>query len=85
MPNSKQPPSVFGHASAVLRDTVGVCAGRVCSCHDGVRATPRTPDHQRGTLDVSRCMQNCAPGDRARIQTVSSVGWFGLTCNLGSA
>ncbi|CAJ1385639.1 unnamed protein product [Effrenium voratum] len=23
-----------------------------------------TPDHQRGTLDVSRCMQNCAPGDR---------------------
>ena len=63
------------HACETLRNKVGHAefeAAPVCvqPCQPGGRAVlfgvpPRTPDHQQGTLDVSGCMNDCVPGDKA--------------------
>jgi len=62
------------------RSTTSVCASQLLHLED---TWLRAPDHQNGTLDVSGCMNNCAPGekDAVRVQWVALELWWGCVLN----
>ena len=60
---------LFDFLDVEERRTTSICASQLPHLED---TWLRAPDHQQGTLDVSGCMNNCAPGEKDAVRVRSS-------------